>query len=82
MILDLLLGCSIAFTIISSLALILSIKAYVLVKAMEKSTHSVQYVPIDEQFKQESEKQMTEINKKFKGYVEEDFEDILEEQSL
>lgn len=79
MIIEIFIGVCVAFTIVSTLALYFALRVYIKVEAMEKSTHSVQYVPIDEQFKTESEAQVKDINKKFKDYVEEDFSDIIDE---
>lgn len=57
---------------------ITGVYALILVKALEKSTHSVQYVPVDQDFAKESEKQVEKINKEFQEYVEDDYSDIIE----
>lgn len=77
-----LLGAVVALTIISMLAFAFGVYAVIIVKAMEKSTHSVQYVPIDPQFEKEANNQAKEINKEFKEYVEEDYSDIFPNQSF
>jgi hypothetical protein len=70
------------FIILSVINLVCSLFCMIKLMAFEKSTHQVQYVPIDPEFEKESEKQLEEVNKRFKEYVEEDFSDILQEQSI
>lgn len=72
----------IAFSAIGFLNLMFNIVCLVKLFAFEKSTHQVQYIPIDPEFQAESEKQVADMNKKFKEYVEEDFSDIINEQSI
>lgn len=76
------LGVAIAVGIISTLSMFFSINALIKLSAFEKSTHQIQYVPVDEGFEKESEDQMKDINKKFKEYVEEDFSDIINDQAI
>lgn len=70
------------FGILSIINLIFNVICLVKLLAFEKSTHQVQYVPIDPKFEEESEEQVKDINKRFKEYVEEDFSDIINEQSI
>lgn len=53
--------------IISCLALVFSIVALIKVLAMEKSTHTIQYMPVDETVKNWAtpEKEVESINKEF-----------------
>lgn len=74
-------GAAFAALFLTVVSLGLSLYCVILVKAFEKSTHQVQYVPIDPEFKEESEKQAREINKNFKEEVEDNFSDIFPEQS-
>lgn len=76
------LGVAIAVGIISTLSMFFSINALIKLNAFERSTHQIQYVPVDESFEKESEEQMKDINKKFKEYVEEDFSDIINDQAV
>lgn len=68
-----------AFTalFLSAITAITGIYALILVKAMEKSTHAVTYMPIDPEFKKESEKQLKAFNADFKEDLEENFEDLI-----
>jgi len=65
-------GVAIAACIISSISLIIGLYCLVKVLAMEKSTHSVQYVPLDEAWATE-DKEIDKINKQFKEDTEEFF---------
>jgi hypothetical protein len=56
--------CSITACIFSVIALVLGILALIKVIAMEKSTHSIQYMPMEEWATPENE--IEEINKEFK----------------
>lgn len=76
------LGILIAVSVLSSVNIIFNIMCLVKLLAFEKSTHQVQYVPIDPKFEEESQDQAQDLNKRFKEYVEEDFSDIINEQSL
>lgn len=76
------LGLLIAFGIISIINMIFNMFCLVKLLAFEKSTHQVQYIPMDPEFEKESKVQVEDINKKFKEYIEDDFADIINEQSF
>lgn len=69
---SLILGVLIATCIISGISLIIGIYCTIKVLAMEKSTHSVQYVPMDENWATD-DKKIDNINKQFKEDTEEFF---------
>lgn len=76
---------SIIFSIISCiLTMILlpfTLYALILVKSLEKQTHTVQFMPVDEAVSPEnplsSDKEIDEINKEHKEEVEEDYYQII-----
>ena len=65
-------GIAISACILSGISLIIGVYCMIKVLAMEKSTHSVQYVPIDEAWSTD-EKEIDKINKQFKEDTEEFF---------
>lgn len=67
-----LLATSLCACIISGISLIIGLYCIVKVTAMEKSTHSIQYVPIDEEWATDS-KDIEKINKSLKEEKEEVF---------
>lgn len=69
-------------TILATLCLGYSIFLHIKVAAFEKSTHNIQYVPIDPDFSKESKEQMQKLNKDFKEYVEDDYSDIFKNPSF
>ena len=64
--------CSIVACIFSLIALILGFVALLKVMSMEKSTHSVQYMPVDPEWAS-SDEDVKDINEEFK----ENHEDII-----
>jgi hypothetical protein len=69
---SIILGLVISTCILSGISLIIGVYCMIKVLAMEKSTHSVQYVPIDEAWSTD-EKEIDKINKQFKEDTEEFF---------
>lgn len=82
------LGMLIACGIISSLALLLSCTAIILIMAKEKSTHTIQMVPVDEEIERANEEFLQKwatsedaVNKQNKMF-QEDLKDKMPEFSL
>ena len=69
---SIILGVLLTTCIISSISLIIGVYCMVKLLAMEKSTHSVQYVPMDEEWAKD-DKSIDKINKQFKEDTEEFF---------
>ena len=72
---------SILSCILSVVLLPFTLYALILVKSLEKQTHTVQFMPIDEALTPEeplsNDKEIDEINKEHKEDVEEDYYQII-----